>query len=327
MFDLGLSLGPLKEARDRLMNAGAKSPKTWQTYDEVWKMFSTWCDSAGRNALPAAGETVELFVAWAVDVRKYRMATIQLILAAVRERHGRHDLPNPITEQVKRLFLNARKEVKERPKRKAITPELLALALEPLDARSDAIAVRDRALLFTLFFSGWRRSEIAGLEYPRDLTFDGKGVILELGASKADQTGEIGRTAKIPYRGEDPCPVKTLEAYLKVRGQQAGPLWLEGVPKKRSLNEGTALEPRTIYQIVKSTLVEAGIDPEPYCAHSFRSGMVTASLEAGADALAIMQRTGHRDLRTLQRYVQKTRAWRHDPMANVKFPPRRSSAA
>jgi integrase len=47
-----------------------------------------------------------------------------------------------------------------------------------------------------------------------------------------------------------------------------------------------------------------GLDPLGYGAHSLRASFVTAAADRGADPLAIMQVTGHRNVATVAAYVR-----------------------
>jgi integrase len=73
-----------------------------------------------------------------------------------------------------------------------------------------------------------------------------------------------------------------------------------------------------VFNVRLKLLLEAiGENSAPYGAHSLRSGMVTTSAENGADVIVIMQRTGHRSVQTVMKYVRPARAFRADPLAGV----------
>jgi integrase len=82
---------------------------------------------------------------------------------------------------------------------------------------------RDRALLLIGFAGGFRRSEIAALDYD-DAERVRQGIIVTLKRSKTDQEG-AGRTIGIPFGRTRHCPVLALDRWLDVSWIEAGPIF------------------------------------------------------------------------------------------------------
>jgi integrase len=157
------------------------------------------------------------------------------------------------------------------------------------------IDARDRAILLVGFASGWRRHEIASL-CVADIGFVEEGVTLRLRRSKTDQEGR-GRIVGIHFgEGLETCPVRALEAWMRVRGEAPGALFLRADPRGRITFH--RIRPHTVASIVKRALERIGVDPARYAAHSLRAGFVTAAAARGASELSIMQRTGQRSIAT-----------------------------
>ena len=315
LFDPGINVAHLKNVQGRLMQA-QKAPNTERAYSHSWSQFERWCSEAGRRALPALPETVSLFVAWCLE-QSYRLHTIRLRLTSIAVIHTQAGHESPVTTEVRKLLQAAARQKNEEPGGKAaLTPQQLRRICDRLDP-SVPRDVRDRAMLLLGFHSGWRRSELASLRIADIKLEDGKGLILRLRRSKTDQMGR-GRTVGIHYgKRKETCPVRAYEAWLQVRGEWKGSVFTRLTKSGGVLQAGLSGE--AILDVVKRCLSLIGVDPADYGAHSLRAGMMTASAESGADALSIMQRTGHRSLQTVIGYIRPAQAFHHNPLENVSL--------
>ena len=109
--------------------------------------------------------------------------------------------------------------------------------------------------------------------------------------------------------------MQSLKAWLKVRGSWPGPLFCP-VDRYGNMRE-RGLKGDTICERLHMALERIGEDPAKYGAHSLRVGMVTAGTENGANLAAIMQRTGHKSVTTVLRYVRPAQAFQGDPLAGL----------
>lgn len=301
-----------------------KALNTVRAYAHCWQRFANWCAEYGRVDLPATAETVSYFVAWCLceRPRKLRINTVRISLAAIKSKHRQAQLPIPFDDALASLMRSAARKLKGEKscKKEALTVPLLERMLASLDGVPGLMATRNRAIFLFGFASGWRRSEIAGLQLA-DLSLSSGDLKMYLDSSKTDQEGE-GRSIRIPRSAQAHlCPVRALEEWLPLRGDWPGSLfcaiqptnWLAGqaVIKQRSITGGS------IAYAVQSCLHKIGENPRLYGAHSMRSGLITTSSEAGANLAAIKHRTGHRSLRTLMEYVRLNEASRLNPLEGV----------
>jgi integrase len=283
------------------------------TYKRSWSQFEAWCLQFELQAFPAEPETVELYVVWSLQLHGYRIETVCVHLNAIADRHRSAGLP-PVTTGARALIRNARRDLQEMPRhRAALTPKQLARISCDCD-NGTRRGIRDRAILVLTFACGWRASEVAGLQM-RHVEVREKALHLWQGVSKTDQEAR-GREVRIPRgRKADTCPVRLLTAWLEVRGMEPGPLFYAIDRYDRLLLR--PIRRVTIYHLVKQVLERMGVDPARFGSHSLRTGMVTAAAEAGASDVAIMQRTGQRDIATFLRYVRPAQAFRNDPLRGV----------
>lgn len=316
LFDLGpIDFRRVREVRERILNAG-KAANSLRTYASSWKAFTAWCTQAGRQALPASVETVECFISWSIN-EKFRVATLEIRICAIRHYHALSGYEMPGGSAMNRFLHNAKRDLKETPVgRAALTPaHLRRIARKHFNGTP--LQVRDWTMILLGFAAGWRRSEIAGLQLS-DVKFVRRGVTLWLPSSKTDQIGE-GRSVAIQQgEKEQTCPVRTLRKWLAFRGDWDGPLFVRFTPRNQAMtHRGISRTGDRVYEVVKRSLEEIGVDPTNFGAHSLRAGMITAAAEAGATELSIMMRTGHRQSASLRQYIRPIEAFRLNPLAGV----------
>jgi integrase len=312
----------LCEQVDRLMTDAPRSESTLRAYVSNWRAFEAWCSAANRSALPATSETIIEFITWALYERKYRLATVNVFLPAIAKKHREAKYLSPMTAEVSEFVARAKADLKEKPRQAAaMTPELLRKICRWLldHAAEDPYYLRDRAMFLCQFGAGWRESEICALDLA-DIRFVRSAkpkVILSLGASKMDQTGETGRDAPVNQgRREETDPLAALKAWIQFRGSAPGPLFCQ-------IRRGSAfvsrLDRATVNYRLKTVLERMGLDPKGYSSHSLRAGMVTTGILRGASESAIMLRTGHASLESMRKYIRAGQAivTAADPLAGV----------
>lgn len=171
-------------------------------------------------------------------------------------------------------------------------PEVLAV--EEIDAMIAAIdpqareAVRDRALIETLYGCGLRVSELIGLKIS----------LLHLNEGYLIVTGKGNKQRLVPM-GE--VTVDALHAWLTDR--ECGRI-------SPGCDDCVFLAPRTgspitrvrIFKIVKTLAERAGISRE-ISPHTLRHSFASHLLEGGANLRAIQQMLGHESLTTTQIYI------------------------
>lgn len=316
------------------LKTAAKAPNTFKAYAHGWKIFSDWVQTdecprelfgeGSKEPLPTSPEIVQAFIAWASELREprpYKLGTIQVALTAIKRYHMQAGHPVPMNEAVRDALAgvvrNAARdgERAEEAGKKHLTVTQLKKICHSLRGL-DGLVVRDRAIILTGFVSALRRSDLSRLQ-THHVHFEEGRVRLYVPYSKSDQLGK-GRDVYMDP-GADPklCPVRALEAWKKFRleysGHFRGPLFVRF--DWRGAMTQLPLREQGICDVLKRRLERAGEDARDYGAHSMRSGMITSAHAAGANLRAIMDRTGHKSIDTIMRYVKS--APKTNPLAGV----------
>ena len=286
----------------RTYAAASRSANTRRAYQSDLRDFTAWCDSNGVHALPAAPDTVALYLT-ALAQTGARASTIQRRVSAISQAHqlARH-LPSPTADPVVRSTMaGIRRSLGTAPEQKAplLTSELRRL-LATCDPATRA-GLRDRALLLLCFAGGFRRSELVALD-AGDVTETDDGLRVQIRRSKTDPEGQ-GREVGVPY-GQHPetCPIRALRAWRAAGGVDSGPLF-RPVDRHDHVQAGR-LTDRGVARVVQRAALRAGLDPGRYAGHSLRAGLATAAAQGGAPERAIMAQTGHRSLTMVRRYIR-----------------------
>jgi len=310
--ELRLRLGAVAaSARDY---AGrAKAPNTLRAYRADWADFAAWCARYALSALPAAPETVALYLAALADAGR-SASTLQRRLSAISQAHQVAGLETPTRAALVRLtWAGIRRTIGTAQTGKA---PLVTADLRRLVATLPATlpGARDRALLLVGFAGAFRRAELVGLDVA-DVVATRDGLVATIRRAKTDQEGQ-GRTLGLPY-GSHPatCPVRALADWRAAGAIAAGPLFRR---IDRHGNVGAArLSDRAVALIVQRAAAAAGLDPARYAGHSLRSGLATAAAQAGVGERAIMAQTGHRAVTMVRRYIRDGSLFRDNAAARV----------
>jgi len=277
---------------------GAKAASTQRSYHNDWRDFEVWCAAHELMALPAAPETVALYLASRAAV--YKTATLARRLVAISRAHQLAGHPSPTTDAGVRTVaagIRRTKGTAQEGKAPAVTRELRAMvaALPPT-----LLGRRDCALLLVGFAGAFRRSELVALDVA-DVAETADGLVVTLRKSKTDQEG-AGRKVGIPYGSHTTsCPVRALRAWLTAAGVAEGALF-RGVDRHgRVLGR---LSDKGVARVVQRAAAAAGLDPTKYAGHSLRAGLATAAAQGGAPERAIMAQTGHKSVSMVRRYIR-----------------------
>lgn len=262
------------------------SPYTLKSYREDLTAFAEYYSEAdGSCPEPAAITSVELrgFLS-AMHEAGYAKASIARKLASLRSfyRFGQRDgwaKTNPAT-----ALRNPRKSHK--------LPHFLSTAevgtLLGAPQGNAAMALRDRAILETLYSGGLRVSELVDLN-DGDLDFP-QGILKVRGKGRKERLAPLGSFA-----------AKALKAWLAVRkiaktekqGREA-PVFVNRL--------GTRLTTRSVGRMLEKYLREAGLDGRT-SPHTLRHSFATHLLDRGADIRSVQELLGHKSLVTTQIYT------------------------
>ena len=152
--------------------------------------------------------------------------------------------------------------------------------------------LRDRAILETLYATGMRVSELAGLDL-HDIDW-AAAEIRVIGKGNKERIVLLGRIA-----------LTVLRTYVeKGRPQQIGKRVSDAVFLNRF---GNRLSVRSISEIVRQAGEAAGLD-QTVTPHLLRHSFATHLLEGGADLRVVQELLGHENLATTQIYTHVTQA-------------------
>ena len=263
---------------------------TLSAYRRDLHRYAGWLAQRGVDDPGRAGEQDLVAFLGALRVSstpvgtRYRASSVARSLAAVRGFHR---------------FLVAERLAGEDPSRDLGTPKVpaalpKALSIEQVEALLGAVAgdaplaLRDRALLETLYAAGLRVSEATGMDVD-DLDLE-DGTVRAFGKGAKERLVPIGRSAR-----------RALEAYL-VRGRPA-------LARSRSgpalfLNaQGTRLTRQGCWKILRRHARHAGLEAE-VSPHVLRHSFATHLLAGGADIRSVQELLGHASLATTQVYTR-----------------------
>jgi site-specific recombinase XerD len=166
--------------------------------------------------------------------------------------------------------------------------ELKQLIESPMKFEKDKlVALRNRAMLETLFASGMRISELLGL---RRAQLDKSGRIFVRGKGKKERFIYLTERAK-----------KHIDNYLKERTDEHPYLFVPTMGRNVG-NKQKPISPNYLQMKIKKYRELLGINV-PTSAHSLRHGFATYLAESGANPAAIQILLGHESLDTTTRYV------------------------
>jgi integrase len=151
----------------------ARAHGTRKAYAKHWTAFAAWCDEQGLCPLPAAPQTLALYLAARVDQGR-KVATLALAITAISQAHQVAGHPSPRSDRlVKETWKGIRRRVGVAQNQKhPVSAKDIRSMLDELP--SGLIGLRDRALITLGFAGGFRRSELVALNCD-DLVFVAEG--------------------------------------------------------------------------------------------------------------------------------------------------------
>lgn len=300
--DLDHVLEPLRaRARDYVRAARAENTKI--AYAGQWQRFTAWCEIRGLASLPAAPETVGLYLVHLADLGR-RPNTLDLVLAAIGKAHRVAGHPSPrehvIVSEI-RAGIRRQLGIAARRVDPLLAEDLRALTRGTGDGLRD---VRDRALLLLGWSGALRRAELVAIDLA-DLRRVDRGFVLILRSSKTDQEG-AGVELPILRGRPGSCPVAAVEAWIARAELTSGALF-RGT-RGRSITPHR-LTPRDVARILQRRAPAIGLDPALLAGHSLRSGFITSAALAGRAEWAIQKQSRHRSAEVLRGYIRRATLW------------------
>ena len=283
----------------------SRADNTIRAYASDWNDFTTWCDGAGAEPLPASPATVALYLT--DRAATLSVATLMRRRAAIAAAHKACDMAPPQSADLSRVWQGITRAHGRPPiPKQALGTDALRKALA---ACPDSLAgLRNRALLLVGFGGGLRRSEIAAmaLDGTPDATvivrLSPAGLDIHLLRSKGDQHGKGAVVSIPPGARSDTCPLAAMTAWIDAAGITTGPVFRQ--IKKGGLMTDQGLSPEAVASVVKDAAERIGLDPALFGGHSLRSGLATSAAAHDAPGHVIMQHLRHKKFETTERYIR-----------------------
>ena len=263
------------------------SRNTLDAYRSDLQQFGAHLDRTGRSALGVAPADIEAFVSALATGDGERApvapATLQRKVACLRSFY-RHLRRTELLAEDPTAQLRAPRQDRKLPE--VLTREEVARLLEQ-PSGPDPSALRDRALLETMYACGLRASEATGLDVS-DVDLEA-GLLRARGKGSKERLVPIGSTAG-----------RALALYLqRGRPKLAG----DRMEPRLFLNHrGAGLTRQGLYKIVQRHARSAGLASK-MSPHTLRHTFATHLLAGGCDLRSLQEMLGHADIATTQLYT------------------------
>ena len=283
---------------------------TERAYAHDWADFAAFCRRHGLEALPAAPQTLALYLK-SLETKKSQspaglrsggaglsISTLRRRLAAIASKHATEKLEtstdHPLVKKLVRRYGRSRGTAKK--KEDALTIERLPAILMAMP--DDLPALRDRALLLLGYAGAFRRSELVALDVA-DLRFSNVGLYVWIAAAKNDPRKK-GRELYVPrLLGTELCAVRALERWLEVVAVTAAIFRTFDLRHRLTSNR---LDPGDVARILRRRCAAAGVIGD-FAGHSLRRGFITNAAKKKVPIESIKRVTGQRSSGIVLDYV------------------------
>lgn len=306
------------------------APKTQEAYQRAWDTWALWCERTGATVLPVEPHELVAHLEW-LSMEGLAPNSVRQALSAIAslDRASRVTPTDQNPQSVRASVVVQNWHAawsRENPK----APRKRAAALEPRQlrrvlelaaegparnqARGAYVAryARDRALLLLGVYSARRVSEVCALELEH-VQMTERGLRLEVARSKTDQQGQGHVVGILPAGELAVCPVEAWRQWLRVRGEQPGPVFAE-IGRNGELGTA-ALTTRSANRIVQQMAKRAGV--ELISSHSMRATFITLAVRRRVPLPTIAQHTGHKSIQTLSGYARQATLFQDNPTAGL----------
>lgn len=258
------------------------SRATLSAYRTDLEGLAEWLGRSGRGLASARRDDLLSYLAARVEAGAHPRSTARL-LSSMR-RFYQHLVREGLSTSDPTRRIESPKL--GRPLPKSLTESEVEALLEAPDC-SEALGLRDRAMLEILYATGLRVSELVALALPR--------VNLRQGVVRV--TGKGDKERLVPL-GEE--AVAWLEDYLR----EARPELLQGRAADAVFvtRRGEAMTRQAFWYLIRRYAVKAGIT-KTLSPHTLRHAFATHLLNHGADLRVLQMLLGHSDLSTTQIYT------------------------
>lgn len=267
------------------------SPNTCRAYRNDLEQFLTYVQAPG-SGLSKEGKEVKVRDVGDIVIRSY--------LAFLHKKNQKSTIARKLSALRSFFrFLVKRGAIDTNPAESILTPkrgkavprylpvdEIFRL-LDGVKGES-LLALRNRAILETLYSTGVRVAELAGMDVG-DVDFD-RGFVRVIGKGNKERSTPVGKRA-----------LACIRAYLDKRGK-AVELGINGGEPLLLNSRGGRLSTRSIARLLEKVVRQLGLI-HPVSPHGLRHTFATHMLDAGADLRVVQELLGHASLSTTQRYT------------------------
>jgi integrase len=311
---LALLSGPLGQAIETAATFADNhlAASTQRAYARDWRAFVAWCRTQAVNAaiLPVHPVLVAAYLASLVPA--LGKSGLRARLAAIAHHH--HQNGHLWSTRHPAISATLQGILKQHGKPIRPSAALTSTEIRQLlgSCGEDLAGLRDRALFLTGFAGALRRSELVAIDREH-LTFRETGLSIHIPRSKRDQEGQ-GADITIPWmRGEDTCPVKAVERFLKRAGITHGAVF-RGVTAWGTLENRLTTDGVRKILLRRAALAGLTVDPrERLSPHGLRAGFITEAYLAAAPDEQVMAHTRQKDLSTLRGYRRRAKITGENP--------------
>jgi integrase/recombinase XerC len=275
---------PVADYLRQLANEGRKSAATLRAYGGDLRDFAAWLAANGRGVEQTGRFELRRYL---VELEQQGLvaSSVQRKLASLRGLFGWLQQQDRIGKDPAKLLKGPR-AIKRVP-RFLTTAEVDALLGQPFD--DTAFSRRDQALLETLYSTGCRVSEVAGMALA-DLDLD-EGIVRVLGKGRKQRIALLGKPACAAIAAWLPHRRELVRAS---RRSDPGSVWVN--------RYGRPLSARWVFATVVARAQQAGLQTS-LTPHGLRHSFATHLLDRGADLRTVQELLGHARLVTTEIYT------------------------
>jgi len=281
------ALGLIDEFCDALWLEDGLAKNTLDSYRGDLARYAAWLEKqGGKNLLAASNADIQTYLG-VFHKRKTRASSAARLLSSLK-RFYRYCLRQGRIKADPTLKIDSPKLPRGLPK--TLTEEDVE-SLLAAPSVEQALGLRDKAMLETLYASGLRVSELVSLKLGQ--VSQDMGVVRVVGKGSKERLVPLGEEALLWIR-----------RYLK----QARP----GLLGRRSSDDlfvtarGAAMTRQMFWHLLRRHALQAGLR-KPISPHTLRHAFATHLLNHGADLRVVQLQLGHSDISTTQIYTHVAR--------------------